>query len=145
MRRASLTPNTAVQAGTTSPTAPPPVFFRKWLSRFMYAAVLALTAIYAFAEHQKSVSATALMEEASLRFSIYLITEGLHAYRDSTGTLPATLAEAHLDEEGIEYRSNGSTYRLVVTEGSRSMVYVEGDALDRYGAAFTILEGGAVR
>jgi myo-inositol-hexaphosphate 3-phosphohydrolase len=85
------------------------------------------------------------MEKASVRFSIYLIAEGLQAYRDSTGTLPATLREADLDEEGIEYVTNGSTYRLVALDGSNSIVYVEGDSPKRYGTAFNVLEGGAVR
>jgi hypothetical protein len=107
--------------------------------------VLALTALYAFSEHRKSILSTTTMEEASLRFSIYLISEGLQAYRDSTGVLPATLKEAHLDDEGIEYRTDGSTYRLIVMEGSHSIVYTEGDAPDRFGAAFHVLEDGAVR
>jgi hypothetical protein len=111
----------------------------------MFTMVLALVTLYVISEHRKALNTGATMEVASVRFSIYLITEGLRAYRDSTGVLPATLEEAGLDEEGIEYITNGTTYRLVAVEGSNSIVYAEGNSSDRYGAAFNVLEGSAVR
>jgi hypothetical protein len=85
------------------------------------------------------------MEAASLRFSIYLIAEGLQAHRDSTGSLPATLKEIGLDDEGIEYLSDGSTYRLVAVADSTSIVYQEGSKRVHYASAYKVLEGGAVQ
>jgi hypothetical protein len=141
----SQSPTSGAGPGTFPDAAKKFSSIRAWVNRFAYLSVLVLTALYAFSEHRKSIAAATTLEEASSRFSIYLIAEGLQAYRDSTGALPATLEEAGLDETGIAYRTDGSTYRLVVTEGSRSMVYVEGEEQDHFGAAFHILEGGAVR
>jgi hypothetical protein len=115
------------------------------VAKALYAVVLALTGLYAISEHRKSFITSAPMNEASRRFSIYLIAEGLRAYRDSTGTLPATLEQAGLDEEDIEYVTDGTSYRLVAVGDSTSLVYVEGADPARYGSAFKVLEGSAVR
>jgi hypothetical protein len=116
---------------------------RAGVSRILLAVVVALSALYAFSEHRKALISATKMEKASLRFSIYLIAEGLRVYHDSTGTFPATLEEAGLDEERLEYITDGQTYRLIAVEDGSSIVYMEGNSTDRYRAAFNVLEGGA--
>jgi hypothetical protein len=118
---------------------------RQWLARILYTAALGLALLYAFSEHNKSVHSKVTLEEASRRFSIYLIAEGIQAFRDSTGTLPATLEDIGLDEEGIAYRTNGQTYRIISLEGTKSIIYVEGDDPNHFATAFTVLESGAVQ
>lgn len=118
---------------------------RVWLGSGLYVAVIALALLYAFAERQNSHRVSAAMEEASRRFSIYLIAEGIHAYRDSTSTLPATLEEIGLDEAGIAYKTNGATYRLITLDGTYSTVFVEGDNTDQLKKAYAVLEESAVR
>lgn len=135
----------------SQPTAPHPKTLRErvlshpWVAAILCALVLALAALYAISENRKSPTTASAMKEASARFSIYLVAEGLQAYKDSTGTFPATLEQAGLDEEGIQYVTDGSSYRLIAVQGSTSLVYVEGTRLDRYEAAFKVLEGSAVR
>jgi hypothetical protein len=109
--------------------------------------VLALTlaSLYALSEYRQPHAASTVMETASARFSIFLIAQDLRAHFDSTGAFPATLEDLDLDEEGIEYVTNGSTFRLVVVEGSNSIVYTEGKDSDLFRSSFKVLEEGAVQ
>ncbi len=119
--------------------------YRTLLGRTLYVTAIALALLYAFSEKRKNLKVSEAMEEASRRFSVYLIAEGIQAYRDSTGALPATLGKIGLDEEGIAYRTDGSTYRLVTLEGPYSIVFVDGENTDQLKSAFAVLERGALR
>jgi hypothetical protein len=116
-----------------------------WTIRVLFLVIFALTALYAVSEHRKLGTPSAALARASSRFDIYIIAQGLQEYRDSTGAFPATLEEADLDEEGIEYVTSGASYRLIAVEDSTSLVYTEGADLSRIEAAFKVLEGSAVR
>lgn len=116
-----------------------------WTARVLFAVVIALAALYAFSEYRKSGTTSQALARASSRFDIYLVAQGLQAYRDALGTFPATLEEAGLDQEGIEYVTNGTSYRLIAVQDSTSLVFTEGTNLDRLQAAFEVLEGSAAR
>ena len=83
------------------------------------------------------------LEEASARFTIYLIAQAVEEYRDSTSALPADLEMIDMDEEGIEYSLLGSTYSLTATIGRTQMVFRQGEDLTWYGDAFQELQGAA--
>jgi hypothetical protein len=118
---------------------------RRWSIILVCVLAAALAALYAFSESRQTHAASEIMEKASARFSIFLIAQELRAHFDSTGSFPATLEELDLDEEGIEYLTNGTTFRLVVVEGSNSIVYAEGEDSEIFRSSFKVLEEGAVQ
>ncbi len=118
---------------------------RKWRIIFVCVLALALAALYAFSEYRQTHAASPVMESASARFSIFLIAQELRVHFDSKGTFPATLEKLDLDEEGIAYLTNGSTFSLVAVEGSNSIVYVEGEDSEMFRSSFRVLEEGAVQ
>jgi len=114
-----------------------------WLSPIVRRWSIILVCVLAAA--RQTHAASEIMEKASARFSIFLIAQELRAHFDSTGSFPATLEELDLDEEGIEYLTNGTTFRLVVVEGSNSIVYAEGEDSEIFRSSFKVLEEGAVQ
>ena len=66
-------------------------------------------------------------EASSAQFTMYLIAMSLEAHLDSTGTLPLTLEELNLDEEGVEYSRQGGGYELDAETPAGRIVYRSGD------------------
>jgi hypothetical protein len=85
------------------------------------------------------------LEEASARFTIYLIAQAVEDYRDSTAALPPDLATIDMDEEEIDYVALDSTYMLTTTVGRTMIVYKEGEDLKWYEDAFQDLAEAAER
>jgi hypothetical protein len=85
------------------------------------------------------------LEEASARFTIYLIAQAVEDYRDSTAALPPDLATIDMDEEEIDYAVLDSTYTLTTTVGRTVIVYEQGEDLTSYGDAFQELAEAAER
>ncbi len=55
---------------------------------------------------------TPVQEEAGLNFTIYLVAEGIEAYRGSSGALPENLVVLGLDDDGVDYVTVDSGYLL---------------------------------
>lgn len=85
------------------------------------------------------------LEEASARFTIYLIAQAVEEYRDSTASLPPDLASIDMDEEEIDYAVLDSTYTLTATVGRTMIVYRQGEDLTWYEDAFHELAEAAER
>jgi len=61
---------------------------------------------------------------ADRRTAMYFLTTKIDGYRMRTGRLPATLAEANIVAEGVDYTLQGdSTYVLMAMVGEEAMVY----------------------
>ena len=72
---------------------------------------------------------------ASLRFKIYLAVQGIHAYRDSAGTLPRSLQQIHMADDGLAYVRSDTSYVIVGTAGDTHVTYRKGDDLKPYASA----------
>ncbi len=68
-------------------------------------------------------------EALSAQYTVYLIATSLEAYVDSAGTLPLTLEELNVDEEGVEYFRQRGGYELVAETADRRIIYRSGDDL----------------
>jgi hypothetical protein len=76
--------------------------------------------------------------EAAARGRLYLIAASLDAYRREHNTLPATLAEAGLDSDGIVYSLEAGRYMLVARYGSVRVTYREGQDKAPFAAALRV-------
>ncbi len=85
------------------------------------------------------------LEEASARFTIYLIAQAVEEYRDSTSALPDDLETIDMEEEGVLYEPVGSTYTITAAVGESYIVFQHGQDLEWYGEAFRELEQAVVR
>ena len=68
--------------------------------------------------------------DAGSRFKIFLAAQALKAYRDSTGTWPASLDVVGFANEGLTYEVVDTTYVIQATVGGAPVVYRSGDNLD---------------
>jgi hypothetical protein len=74
-----------------------------------------------------------------LEASIYLAAKTIDAEIEDHGTLPSSLDELGIDDEGLTYRANGSGYELEVRNGEHAVSYRSGQDLSRFEAAFRAL------
>ena len=81
-------------------------------------------------------------EEAGAMFTIYLVVQGVEAFRDSAGFLPVDLEGLDLDEEGLTYTVRDSSYTLHFQEEGITASYRSGENLAPYIAAYEALERG---
>jgi hypothetical protein len=81
-------------------------------------------------------------EEASAMLTVYLVAQGVEAFRDSAGFLPTDLENLDLDEEGLVYTVQESGYVLEYQDGGVSASYRSGQSLTSFVAAVEVLEGG---
>lgn len=81
-------------------------------------------------------------EEASAALTVYLVVQGLEAFRDSAGFLPADLESLDLDEEGLRYTVQDPGYVLQYQEGEVTVSYRSGESLAPLIAAYDVLERG---
>lgn len=88
---------------------------------------------------------TPVEEEAGLNFTIYLVAEGIEAYRGSSGALPENLVVLGLDDEGVDYVVRDSGYVLVATQDTVRVTYRSGDDLTAFANAYELLVGEAER
>ena len=72
---------------------------------------------------------------ASLRFKIYLAVQGIRAFRDSAGTLPQSLAQIHMADDGLAYVRADTSYVIVGTAGDTHVTYRHGDDITPYAGA----------
>jgi hypothetical protein len=75
-------------------------------------------------------------EDANARFTIFLVAEAVHAYRDSTGTLPASLLQLGVDQDNCIYWTDGDVYTLTMILGDREITYQGGESLLPFATAF---------
>lgn len=59
-----------------------------------------------------------------LRFELGLAARAIETYREQTGALPKTLAEAYPDSEHLRYRASGGTY-TVEADGPRGLIKLD--------------------
>jgi hypothetical protein len=78
--------------------------------------------------------------EAAARARLYLTSSSLDAYRRERGTLPATLAEIGLDNDGMTYSLEAGRYTLVAQYGTVRVSYREGQ--DKAPFAGALRSGG---
>ena len=81
------------------------------------------------------------VKEASLRIGMANVAQHLERYRDRTGALPRTLAEAGTRVEGMTYTPVGvATWRLVGTHGGVELTLTSQDSLPRFlGNSFEVI------
>lgn len=72
---------------------------------------------------------------ASLRFKVYIAVQGVRAFRDSAGTLPVSLQQIRMADEGLAYVRSDTTYVIVGSAGAVHITYRSGDDLKPYGGA----------
>ncbi len=72
---------------------------------------------------------------ASLRFKIYVAAQAIRAFRDSAGTLPPSLQQIRMADDGLAYVRTDTTYVIVGSAGAVHVTYRQGDDLKPYGAA----------
>ena len=76
---------------------------------------------------------------ASLRFKIYIAVQGIRAFRDSAGTLPASLRQIGMSDQALAYVRSDTTYVIAGSAGAVHVTYRQGDDLQPYaGAARTL-------
>jgi hypothetical protein len=80
-------------------------------------------------------------EHASAMLTVYLVAQGVEAFRDSTGFLPADLESLDLDEEGLEYTVQGQSYSLQYALDGVSASYRAGESFAPFASAIDVLEG----
>lgn len=76
---------------------------------------------------------------ASLRFKIYVAAQAIHAFRDSAGTLPQSLQQIRMADEGLAYVRSDTSYVIVGSAGPAHVTYRQGDDLKPYGGASRVL------
>jgi len=72
---------------------------------------------------------------ASLRFKIYIAAQGIRAFRDSAGTLPTSLQQIRMADDGLAYVRSDTTYVIVGSAGPVHLTYRSIDDLKAYGRA----------
>jgi hypothetical protein len=72
---------------------------------------------------------------ASLRFKVYIAAQGIRAFRDSAGTLPASLQQIRMADLGLAYVRSDTTYVIVGSAGAVHVTYRSGEDLKPYGGA----------
>ncbi len=72
---------------------------------------------------------------ASLRFKIYIAAQGIRAFRDSAGTLPSSLQQIRMADDGLAYVRSDTTYVIVGSAGPVHLTYRSIDDLKPYGRA----------
>jgi len=72
---------------------------------------------------------------ASLRFKVYIAAQGIRAFRDSAGTLPASLQQIRMADVGLAYVRSDTTYVIVGSAGAVHVTYRSGEDLKPYGGA----------
>ncbi|MGI9626813.1 MAG: hypothetical protein ACR2QM_08255, partial [Longimicrobiales bacterium] len=77
---------------------------------------------------------------ASLEFLVYLTVQGVEEFRERTGTLPPSLEAAGLDDPFVRYEAMESGFRVEAQQGSRSLVFNEGDDIQPLAASFWALQ-----
>jgi hypothetical protein len=77
---------------------------------------------------------------ASLRFKIYIAVQGIRAFRDSAGTLPQSLQQIRMADEGLAYVRSDTTYVIVGSAGAVHLTYRSIDDLTPYRGAAHALE-----
>lgn len=61
--------------------------------------------------------------EVSAGITVMIATQAVEAYRDEHGRLPASLDELGFPTEGLEYRVDGDSYELTVSEGETTLQF----------------------
>lgn len=81
---------------------------------------------------------------ADLEASIYLAAKTIDAELEDQGSLPLTLNELGIDDDGLTYRTTEGGYELEVRVGRHTVSYRSGEDFSRFEAAFKALtEQGA--
>jgi hypothetical protein len=70
---------------------------------------------------------TAVEDEATARFTLYLVSQKVDDYRARNGDLPSSLEAARADEEEVTYRRSGDGYTLTITMGTHRFDYHSGE------------------
>jgi hypothetical protein len=104
--------------------------------------LLALTAWNVLRMRAEPESLSAPEQVAATRFAVYLVAQGIEAYRDSAGTLPPTLAALGADDMGVEYARTDSTYTLRATVAGEVVRYRSGEDLRPFAQAWSAARGG---
>jgi len=80
------------------------------------------------------------VREASLRISVANAAQHVEHFRQRTGRLPSTLAEAGAHESGLDYEPASSTYKLHADVGDVRISYDSNEPLSRFvGNSFTVI------
>lgn len=85
---------------------------------------------------------TSAQEQASAALTVYLVAQGIEAYRDSTGSLPVDLESLDLDEEGLTYSVQDAGYVLQYDEDGVVVSYRSGESYAPLIASYEMLEAG---
>ena len=81
-----------------------------------------------------------VVREASLRISVANAAQHIERFRQRTGRLPATLAEAGAHEGGLDYEPASSVYKLLADTGGVRVTYDSGQPLTQFvGNSFKII------
>jgi hypothetical protein len=75
----------------------------------------------------RSRQSTPVDDEATARFTLYLVSQKVDDYRARNGGLPPSLQAARADEDEVTYRRSGNDYTLTITMGSHRFDYHSGD------------------
>jgi len=81
-----------------------------------------------------------VVREASLRISVANAAQHIERYRQRTGRLPTTLAEAGAHEGGLDYEPASTVYKLAADTGGVRVTYDSGQPLAQFvGNSFKII------
>jgi hypothetical protein len=81
-----------------------------------------------------------VVREASLRISVANAAQHIERYRQRTGRLPTTLAEAGAHEAGLDYEPASTVYKLLADTGGVRVSYDSGQPLAQFvGNSFKII------
>jgi hypothetical protein len=75
---------------------------------------------------------TADEERSAARFYVYLTANAVDAHEARTGSLPASLAEIGLGDDGVDYSIAGRTYVLSASTRAGPVSYRAGDDLQPF-------------
>jgi len=78
--------------------------------------------------------------ESVIRFEMYLVAQGIEAYRDSTGRWPSDLRAVGMADTGLLYELQDSVFAISDTSSSVPLVYRRGDPLAPFAAGFEELK-----
>ncbi|HKT60639.1 MAG TPA: hypothetical protein VJQ46_11355 [Gemmatimonadales bacterium] len=80
------------------------------------------------------------VREASLRISVANAAQHIERFRQRTGRLPATLAEAGAHEAGLAYQPASTVYKLQADTGDVQVTYDSGQPLAQFiGNSFKVI------
>lgn len=111
------------------------------------AALMLFTTAYLWLEQpewvfpNRAVPESIVLKEASLRIGMANAAQHVQRYRQRTGRVPATLAEAGAHESGIRYEVVGTSgWRMVGSNGPARLALSSTDELPRFlGNSFEII------